>query len=96
MNNCYICYEDKRQFKQLDCSHELCYDCYYKINNTCPFCRSSFIRILTNKTEKIKKLPYINIDNVKYKIRNRRSNIPYHEFLLIRRKRKINYKSNRT
>jgi hypothetical protein len=40
---CGICFEVLIQNKQLNCMHELCIECYYKLRkNTCPFCRSTF------------------------------------------------------
>tara|TARA_R110000744_G_scaffold21242_1_gene55158 strand:- start:7067 stop:7363 length:297 start_codon:yes stop_codon:yes gene_type:complete len=93
MKKCYICLDYKNQFKLLDCKHELCQQCYFKILLTCPFCRLPFIRVENNKKIKKKKPPYITVENIKTKIRNRRKNISYFDFLEIKRKRKIKTES---
>ena len=49
--DCTICLDDKihvDNIKHLDCGHQLCKDCYYKlVRNLCPFCRC----IISNKSD---------------------------------------------
>ena len=49
MKECLICYDEKKSFKYLSCKHGLCTDCYNKISNSCPFCRTKFNKIIIIK-----------------------------------------------
>lgn len=43
VKECEICYNNycENNFKILDCKHQLCSDCYNKLNSfVCPFCRA--------------------------------------------------------
>jgi hypothetical protein len=43
---CDICFEDKNRLDMhhLECSHELCFNCFYQLRqNSCPFCRSTIL-----------------------------------------------------
>ena len=49
-SECFICYENKNKFEKLNCSHSLCYDCYFKLKKSiCPFCRKEFIKKIEKK-----------------------------------------------
>jgi len=42
MEECGVCYEEKR-LKHLPCSHSLCNECYSKLlSDHCPYCRRRF------------------------------------------------------
>ena len=49
--DCTICLDEKihsENIKHLDCGHQICKDCYYKlVRNLCPFCRC----IIVNKVD---------------------------------------------
>ena len=103
MENCGICYEDKRNsknnFKTLHNNHKVCFDCYKKLlNPKCPFCRADIK--LYQKKEKVnnyKQNIYINTERIERKLkRNRRRNFKdYNEYLENRRRIKQNYKKAR-
>ena len=43
ISECHICFENRQrcEFMKLECSHELCDDCYEKLRSfSCPFCRA--------------------------------------------------------
>lgn len=104
MKTCYICLEDKKSFKILDCTHRLCLDCYNKIieiKPCCPFCRSEIkIEVNIKKYNICYKLPKINMDRILRKCdRNRRKNLTIEEYMerrIILKKRFFhNYKDER-
>lgn len=104
MKECLICYDQKKSFKYLSCKHGLCNDCYNKIDNKCPFCRSTFnkIIIIKNISQKNNK---IIIDDERLKkiqrklVRNRRKNFSSENEYLEHRyyiKKKYKHKYNDT
>lgn len=43
MRDCSICFNQRSNFKNLSCSHELCVSCFKKLHKTqCPYCRKNF------------------------------------------------------
>ena len=87
---CYICYENKKNIKTLECNHKICYGCYNNlIKCCCPFCRREFKKELPKKiTSPIRILinyePFSRVRrNMK---RRRRKNLTFDE-VLMRRKR---------
>lgn len=41
--DCHICLDKKTSLKSLPCSHELCSNCYVRLDQSiCPFCRAKF------------------------------------------------------
>ena len=79
---CPVCLEHKKkkQIKILECNHKVCKECYNKMLNhkihTCPMCRYNF------KSD---------INNIYYKIRKRRRNLTYEEYVERRQKIKDRY-----
>ena len=45
MDECIICFEERDEFKFYSCSHKVCDECYYKINQ-CPLCQANKIEIV--------------------------------------------------
>lgn len=104
MKNCFICSEDKKSFKILECSHKLCIDCYNKIINInckCPFCRTEIkINITVKKYNISYQLPKINMTRILRKCnRKKRANLTIDEYmerrLLLKKKYKLNYNDER-
>jgi hypothetical protein len=47
INDCPVCYDEKDLIK-FHCSHELCYDCYSKLDGNvkkCPLCRAELVNL---------------------------------------------------
>lgn len=57
MEECNICYSNAiNEWQQLKCSHQLCYNCYLRLDKeNCPFCRHPFNYSIVDLT-KIKQL----------------------------------------
>ena len=90
-SECLICYEIKSRFETLHDNHQVCVECYKRLEKpSCPFCRSP-IKLyqkpdLFNKYRKNEY--YINTQRVERRLkRNRRKNFEnYDEYLQHRRK----------
>jgi hypothetical protein len=104
MKTCYICLQNKKSFKILDCGHKLCLDCYNKIieiKPSCPFCRSDIkIEVNIKKYNISYKLPKINMDRILRKCdRNRRRNLTIEEYMerriLLKKSFLYNFKDER-
>jgi len=69
MEECKICFINKKSFIVLPCKHEICEECFKKwviVNKTCPYCRNEFLE-LTN---------FINfINNNKYLLNHQSFNL---------------------
>ena len=97
MKNCFICSEDKKSFKILECSHKLCIDCY-----NFPRCYGkSQVHYITVKKYNISyQLPKINMTRILRKCnRKKRANLTIDEYmerrLLLKKKYKLNYNDER-
>jgi hypothetical protein len=104
MKKCYICLQDNKSFKILDCGHKLCLDCYNKIieiKPCCPFCRADIkIEVNIKKYNISYTLPKINMDRILRKCnRNRRRNLTIDEYVerrvLLKKRFYYNYKHER-
>ena len=83
---CPVCLDSKKkkQIKILECNHIVCKECYNKLLNhkiySCPMCRYNF------KSD---------IENIYFKIRKRRRNLTYQEYIDRRKKIKDRYNLRR-
>ena len=91
--NCFVCLEEKTEHKKLNCVHSVCTECYdnlIKFNlNTCPICRSEFMKKQDNKIDdedNDDEILIIELYEVIY--RRRRRNITYEQKLFNKAKAK--------
>ena len=90
--NCCVCLEEKTEFKKLNCVHTVCVDCYdnlVKFNlNTCPICRTEFMKKKYNKIDDDDDGEIIVIELYQIIHRRRRRNITYEQKLFNKAKAK--------
>ena len=96
MTQCEICFENKTSFKTLHDNHQVCVDCFKRLQTpTCPFCRAD-IKLYQKPVlmNKYKQNVNINIQRIERRLkRNRRKDfLTYDEYLQHRCKIKQRYK----
>ena len=95
LDECLICYNNKKKFKILHDKHKVCIQCFKRLETPkCPFCRKEIKLFEEEKVSKYTKQLYINTDRIERRLkRNKRRNFKdYDEYLQHRRKIKQRYK----